>query len=117
MASSVPYDPYPGNSANTNTTYASPGNNKLSNIKGELDDSIQIMNQNVQAMATRGERLESLEDKTHQLTDSTNQFKRGASEVRKRMWMKNTKMKICLVVGVIILIIIIVVPIATHFSK
>jgi vesicle-associated membrane protein 4 len=44
------------------------------------------------------------------LADSAQNFRRGANRVRKQMWWKDMKMRMCLIVGIIILIVIIVVP-------
>jgi vesicle-associated membrane protein 4 len=74
------------------------------------------MRENINKVAERGERLDSLQDKTDNLAVSAQGFRRGANRVRKQMWWKDFKMKICLIIGVIILIVVIVVPIAIHFS-
>lgn len=67
-------------------------------------------------MAERGERLDSIENKTDNLAISAQGFRRGANRVRKDMWWKDFKMRMCLIFGIIIVIIVIVVPIAVHFS-
>lgn len=115
MASSVPYDPYLPSSGQGSTPAAGgrSADPRIANIQGQLDNSVNVMNQNIQAMADRGERLDSLQNKTDQLAESSGQFKRSANTVRKRMWWKDTKMRICLVIGVVILIVVIVAPIAT----
>jgi hypothetical protein len=68
------------------------------------------MQKNVQAMGERGERLDSLQDKTDNLATSAQGFRRGANRVRKQMWWKDMKMRMCLIVGIIILLIVIIVP-------
>ena len=67
-------------------------------------------------MAERGERLDSIENRTDNLAISAQGFRRGANRVRKDMWWKDFKMRMCLIFGIIIVIIVIVVPIAVHFS-
>jgi vesicle-associated membrane protein 4 len=68
------------------------------------------MRENINKVADRGGRLQSLNDKTDALADSAQGFRRGANRVRKQMWWKDMKMRMCLIVGIIILIVIIVVP-------
>lgn len=63
-----------------------------------------------------GERLDSIEDKADNLAVSAQGFRRGANRVRKQMWMKDMKMRFCLVLVVIILLIVIIVPIVVHFT-
>ena len=68
------------------------------------------MRENIKTVSQRGERLDSLQDKTDNLAVSAQGFRRGANRVRKQMWWKDMKMRVCLVIVVIILIIVIVVP-------
>ncbi len=63
-----------------------------------------------------GERLDAIQDQTDNLAQSAQGFKRGANRVRKQMWWKDMKMRMCIVLGIIILLIVIIVPIAVHFS-
>jgi vesicle-associated membrane protein 4 len=69
------------------------------------------MRDNIHKVAERGERLDSLESTTDNLALGAQQFRHGASRVRKQMWWKDMKMRLCLVGGVIILLVIIIVPI------
>ncbi|MCH0628950.1 hypothetical protein JNB11_03100 [Kocuria palustris] len=75
------------------------------------------MRDNINKVAERGERLDSIENKTDNLAISAQGFRRGANRVRKDMWWKDFKMRICLIVGVIIVLVVIIVPIAVSFSK
>ena len=68
------------------------------------------MRENINKVSQRGERLDSLQDKTDNLAVSAQGFRRGANRVRKQMWWKDMKMRMCIIVGLIILIVIIVVP-------
>ena len=74
------------------------------------------MRDNINKVAERGERLDSIENKTDNLAISAQGFRRGANRVRKDMWWKDMKMRMCLILVVIILLIVIIVPIAVHFS-
>lgn len=69
------------------------------------------MRDNINKVSERGERLDSLQDKTDNLAVSAQGFRRGANRVRKQMWWKDMKMRMCIIGGVaILLIIVIVVP-------
>lgn len=74
------------------------------------------MRDNINKVAERGERLDSIENKTDNLAISAQGFRRGANRVRKDMWWKDMKMRMCLILAVIIILIVIIVPIAVHFS-
>jgi vesicle-associated membrane protein 4 len=69
------------------------------------------MRENINKVSQRGERLDSLQDKTDNLAASAQGFRRGANRVRKQMWWKDMKMRMWLVIGIIILLVIIIVPI------
>jgi vesicle-associated membrane protein 4 len=69
------------------------------------------MRDNINKVSERGERLDSLQDKTDNLAVSAQGFRRGANRVRKQMWWKDMKMRMCIIGGIaILLIIVIVVP-------
>jgi vesicle-associated membrane protein 4 len=62
------------------------------------------MQQNIKKVAQRGERLDSLQDTTDDLSVSAKHFRRGTNRVRKLMWLKDMKIVLCLVIGVILVI-------------
>ncbi|CCH58254.1 hypothetical protein TBLA_0A04600 [Henningerozyma blattae CBS 6284] len=109
MSSSVPYDPYVQPESMSN-------GDKAAALKAEIDDTVGIMRDNINKVAERGERLGSIEDKADNLEVSAQGFKRGANRVRKAMWWKNLKMKMCLIFVIIILLVVIIIPIVIHFT-
>ncbi|KDQ52212.1 hypothetical protein JAAARDRAFT_40330 [Jaapia argillacea MUCL 33604] len=115
---SEPYDPYlPRGGSSTNPTGQSGGGNaKTAAIQQQIDDTVGIMRENITKVAERGERLDSLQDKTDNLAVSAQGFRRGANRVRKNMWWKDMKMRIIIGIAIAIIIVIIVVSIvkATH---
>lgn len=68
------------------------------------------MQQNVQAASQRGVHMDSLQTKTDDLATQASGFRRGANRVRKQMWWKDMKMRMCIIIGIIILLVIIIVP-------
>ncbi|KAI5299104.1 SNAP receptor, synaptobrevin [Ascosphaera pollenicola] len=112
-----PYDPYiPSGSAAAPGAAATPGNQRTAALQAQIDDTVGVMRDNINKVSQRGERLDSLQDKTDNLATSAQGFRRGANRVRKVMWWKDFKMRICLIVGIIILLVVIIVPavVATH---
>ncbi|TGZ82348.1 synaptobrevin [Ascodesmis nigricans] len=107
--SDQPYDPYiPSGQA---SAQGQPGNARTAAIQQQIDDTVGIMRENINKVADRGERLDSLQDKTDNLAVSAQGFRRGANRVRKQMWWKDMKMRMCIVIGIIILLVIIIVPV------
>lgn len=76
----------------------------------EIDDTVNVMHDNIQKVRERGENLDHLQTKTDNLANQAHGFRRGANRVRKQMWWKDMKMRMCLIAGVIILLLIIIVP-------
>ncbi|KAK4057385.1 ATP-binding cassette transporter snq2 [Microbotryomycetes sp. JL221] len=110
---SEPYDPYiPSGNASQNPS-GQPGasGSKTAAIQAQIDDTVGIMRENINKVAERGERLDALQDKTDNLAQSAQGFRKGANRVRKQMWWKDMKMRILIGVGIAVLVIVIVVPI------
>ena len=76
----------------------------------EIDGAVSQMRTNITKVGERGERLDALQDKTDNLATQANGFRRGANRVRKQMWWKDMKMRMCIIVGIIVLLIVIIVP-------
>jgi hypothetical protein len=83
----------------------------LTDFHQQIDDTVGVMRDNINKVSQRGERLDALQDKTDNLAISAQGFRRGANRVRKQMWWKDMKMRVCLIVGVIILLVVIIVPV------
>lgn len=75
-----------------------------------MQSTINTMRNNINMANERGERIDNLQDKTDNLATSAQGFRRGANRVRKQMWWKDMKMRMCIIAGIIILILIIVIP-------
>jgi vesicle-associated membrane protein 4 len=71
------------------------------------------MRENINKVAQRGERLDTLQDKTDNLAVSAQSFRRGANKVRKQMWWKDMKMRIWIVIGIVVLLLLIILPSGT----
>ncbi|KAL2136010.1 hypothetical protein VTI74DRAFT_5897 [Chaetomium olivicolor] len=104
MSSSEPYDPYiPSGSQGGQ-------NDRTKQIQAQIDDTVGVMRENLNKVADRGARLDHLQDKTDNLAQSAQSFRRGANQVRKKMWWKDMKMRIWLAIGIIVLLAIIIIP-------
>ncbi|GAM82859.1 hypothetical protein ANO11243_008450 [Dothideomycetidae sp. 11243] len=103
----APYDPYiPGGSQGARDG----GNQRTAALQAEIDSTVNVMRSNINKVSERGENLNSLQDKTDNLAVSAQGFRRGANRVRKQMWWKDMKMRMCIIIGIIILLVIIIVP-------
>jgi vesicle-associated membrane protein 4 len=108
----APYDPYiPTGQAGAGAPQQQAGGNaRTQALQAQIDDTVGVMRDNINKVSQRGERLDALQDKTDNLAVSAQGFRRGANRVRKQMWWKDMKMRMCLIAGVIILLVVIIVP-------
>ncbi|KAF2116875.1 synaptobrevin family protein [Lophiotrema nucula] len=104
-----PYDPYIPNGQGGAQAQQN-GNHRTAALQAEIDSTVGIMRDNINKVSERGARLDSLQDKTDNLAVSAQGFRRGANRVRKQMWWKDMKMRMCLIIGIIILLVVIIVP-------
>ncbi|TQV92091.1 hypothetical protein V2A60_004392 [Cordyceps javanica] len=114
-----PYDPYipsGGQAAGTQQAGGAGGNARTQALQAQIDDTVGVMRDNINKVSQRGERLDALQDKTDNLAASAQGFRRGANRVRKQMWWKDMKMRMCIIIGIIILLAIIIIPIAVKTS-
>lgn len=79
-------------------------------VEKQIDDTVDVMRNNIHMVSQRGERLDALQDKTDNLATQAADFRKGANVVRKKFWWKDMKMRMCLIVGIIILLLVIIVP-------
>ncbi|KAL7266025.1 Vesicle membrane receptor protein (v-SNARE), partial [Rhizina undulata] len=106
-----PYDPYRPKDPKSRNDDNGPENQRIKDLQGKIDDTVGVMRENISKVADRGTRLNTLQDKTDNLAVSAQGFRRGANRVRKQMWWKDMKMRMCLIAGIIILLVIIIVPV------
>ncbi|ERS99973.1 hypothetical protein HMPREF1624_03342 [Sporothrix schenckii ATCC 58251] len=109
MPEDAPYDPYIP-SGEAAPAQGAGGGSRTQALQAQIDDTVGVMRDNINKVSQRGERLDALQDKTDNLAVSAQGFRRGANRVRKQMWWKDMKMRMCLIAGIIILILVIVVP-------
>ncbi|CAJ2503711.1 Uu.00g111050.m01.CDS01 [Anthostomella pinea] len=112
----TPYDPYiPAGGQQGQQQQG--GNARTQALQAQIDDTVGVMRENINKVSQRGERLDNLQDKTDNLAVSAQGFRRGANRVRKQMWWKDMKMRMCLIVGIILLLVVIIVPVVVTTTK
>jgi len=85
-----------------------PNADKISTLKGEVDEVKNVMVQNIEKVLERGERIELLVDKTEELSSNAFKFKKQSTALKRSMWFKNVKLMILIVVILLIVVYIIV---------
>lgn len=80
---------------------------KLLKVKAQVSEVKSIMLENIDKTIERGENLTVLTDKAEDLQNSAKQFKKQGTEIRRKMWYQNMKIKLA-VLGIIIFLVLVI---------
>jgi len=81
-----------------------PGADRITRVRGEIDEVKSVMVTSIEKVLERGERIELLVDKTESLNQSAFKFKKGSTQLKRAMWWKN--IKIMIILGIVIVAVI-----------
>lgn len=80
---------------------------KLLKVKAQVSEVKSIMLENIDKALDRGENLTSLADKTETLRAQAQDFRKHGTQVRRKMWYQNMKIKL-VVLGILLLVVLII---------
>ncbi|XP_031131565.1 vesicle-associated membrane protein 721-like [Ipomoea triloba] len=86
---------------------------KLSKVKAQVSEVKGVMMENIEKVLDRGEKIELLVDKTENLHNQAQDFRNTGTQIRRKMWLQNMKIKL-IVLGIIIALILIIVLSVCH---
>lgn len=72
--------------------------------QSEIDNVREIMTENIERVLERGERIDLLVDKTDRLGTNARDFRVRSRGLRRRMWWKNVKLMVLLVLVAVFLV-------------
>ena len=90
--------------------------NKVAEVKYKVNQVRDIMHDNINLALENTTKLETIELKSEELQQSAGIFKKNASDLRKKMWWKNFKMKAALFL-IVASILSIIIAVAVYVSK
>ncbi|OWZ35012.1 hypothetical protein C349_05379 [Cryptococcus neoformans var. grubii Br795] len=67
---------------------------KIASINTQLEETKTIIHNNIESLTERGERLEHLDQRTHDLSIHAQTFKTQATTTRRKFWWKNKKVRL-----------------------
>ncbi|GMH02528.1 hypothetical protein Nepgr_004367 [Nepenthes gracilis] len=82
--------------------------NKLAKVKAQVSEVKGVMMENIEKVLDRGEKIELLVDKTDTLHSQAQDFRTKGTQMRRKMWLQNMKIKL-IVLGIILALILIIV--------
>jgi vesicle-associated membrane protein 7 len=89
--------------SNTKLYNENPEADKIGRIKDQIDSVKQVMLENLDNLLERGERIDTICDKTEMLKEEAVGFHNNARTLKKKMWMKNVKIAIA---GLLVLLLL-----------
>lgn len=81
---------------------------RVQNLRDQVDGVKNIMTENVDRILARGERLDDLMGKSEDLQAGAQHFKQTSQKVARSYWWKNVKLVVVIVVIVLIIVLIII---------
>ncbi|KAJ1691889.1 hypothetical protein LUZ63_016044 [Rhynchospora breviuscula] len=89
---------------------------KLARVQQQVDEVKGIMLENIDKALNRGTQLEVLVDKTDTLRDQASEYRQKGTQLRKKMWIQNMKVKLIVFAIIIALILIIILSVCHGFK-
>ncbi|KAK4265753.1 hypothetical protein QN277_026767 [Acacia crassicarpa] len=80
---------------------------KLIKVKAQVSEVKSIMLENIDKAIDRGENLTILADKTETLKSQAQDFKKQGTQIRRKMWYQNMKIKL-VVLGILLLLVLVI---------
>ncbi|OMP08234.1 Synaptobrevin [Corchorus olitorius] len=81
---------------------------KIAKVKAQVSEVKGVMMENIEKVLDRGEKIEILVDKTENLRSQAQDFRQQGTQMRRKMWLQNMKIKL-IVLGILIALILIIV--------
>ncbi|GAB4830364.1 hypothetical protein Ancab_020002 [Ancistrocladus abbreviatus] len=89
---------------------------QLAKVKAQVTEVKGVMMENIEKVLDRGEKIELLVDKTENLRSQAQDFKKQGTQVKRKMWVQNMKMKL-IVAGIVVCLILIIILSICHGFK
>eukprot|EP00252_Welwitschia_mirabilis_P001605 TRINITY_DN11501_c0_g3_i2.p1 TRINITY_DN11501_c0_g3~~TRINITY_DN11501_c0_g3_i2.p1 ORF type:complete len:222 (+),score=38.80 TRINITY_DN11501_c0_g3_i2:429-1094(+) len=86
---------------------------KLAKVKAQVTEVKGVMMENIEKVLDRGERIELLVDKSENLRFQAQDFQKQGTQLRRKMWFQNMKVKL-IVLGILVALILIIVLSVCH---
>ncbi|KAD5803667.1 hypothetical protein R6Q59_024199 [Mikania micrantha] len=87
---------------------------KIAKVKAQVSEVKGVMIENIEKVLDRGEKIELLVDKTDNLRNQANDFKKQGTKMKRKMWIQNMKIKLVVASIVIVLIMLVILSICNN---
>lgn len=84
-----------------------PGGAKIQELQKDVNQLTSVMQSNINKVMERGDRMDTLNERSELLSSRANEFRINARNVRRKFWWQNLRFQI--LIGIVILAIIIII--------
>jgi hypothetical protein len=89
----------------------------LTSVNRKIDVTTNTMQENISLLLENDSKLQEIEGKADNMNTASEKFKNSSTDLRKKMWWKMCKMRICYALVVICILLVIVIPITMYSGK
>ncbi|KAJ0467679.1 putative Longin domain, v-SNARE, coiled-coil domain-containing protein [Helianthus annuus] len=89
---------------------------KIAKVKAQVSEVKGVMMENIEKVLERGEKIELLVDKTDNLRNQAQDFKKQGTKMKRKMWVENMKVKLIVFSIVVALALVVVLSICPGFK-
>eukprot|EP01027_Heterolobosea_sp_BB2_P002999 GEZU01004521.1.p1 GENE.GEZU01004521.1~~GEZU01004521.1.p1 ORF type:complete len:172 (+),score=39.94 GEZU01004521.1:380-895(+) len=91
-----------------------PKADKISQVRGQLQEVKEIMVDNIEKVLDRGEKIDLLVNKSENLNETATTFKVKSRALKRRMWAQNVKLTL-IIIAIVLAILLIIIWLACGF--
>eukprot|EP01013_Petalomonas_cantuscygni_P016285 TRINITY_DN33267_c0_g1_i1.p1 TRINITY_DN33267_c0_g1~~TRINITY_DN33267_c0_g1_i1.p1 ORF type:complete len:214 (+),score=48.50 TRINITY_DN33267_c0_g1_i1:229-870(+) len=92
-------------------TIATAGSDKITEARAAVNDAMTVAQRNIEALADRGEKLNTLADRTSVLETESTRFQQRSTQLKRVMCLRNAKLT-AIIVAIVLVVILVIVMIA-----
>ncbi|XP_019450133.1 PREDICTED: vesicle-associated membrane protein 722-like [Lupinus angustifolius] len=89
---------------------------KLAKVKAQVSEVQEVMKENIDQVLNRQVKIDVLMDKSENLHNQAQDFRDNGNQIRRKMWLKNMKIKLIIIAILIAFILIIVLSVCRGFN-
>lgn len=96
-------DSYQQGPGRANSNYL-PGDRKIKELQNDVSEITEVMKNNINKVIERGDRVETLNERSELLNSRANEFRINSRSIRRKFWWENFKLQAA--IGIIVLVVI-----------
>jgi t-SNARE complex subunit (syntaxin) len=86
------------------------GATELQQVKRDLDETVEVMRNNMEKVIDRGDNINQIEDKSEALERGASQFNAASQRLKRKMFWQDKKVLLIIIFVVIVILLIIILP-------